>query len=191
MCSKVKKTNNYQMKSALVNKGFTVIELMIAVALLVVIISIAVPSYSDFIERQQIKSKTNRLLTIFTGARSEAMVSGGSVICWTPAGAKANGKEVVVSANTLVSMVDDTPDDATDKFSVLSEFDYSGRLTVNFSGDDGSDGCVAFSAQGRLLNGGNSFLTTLCRASGDYDNAQVVEIAISGRSSVQEATAGC
>jgi len=124
---------------------------------------------------------------VFSVARSEAMVSGGSVVCWTSAGASASGGGVTVAADTLVSMVDDTPDDTTDEFSVLSEFDYGGKLVVNFSGDDGNDGCVAFSAQGRLINGGASFFTTFCRASTDYVNAQEVEIAISGRSSVKKA----
>jgi len=169
------------------NKGFTLVELLITVSVLAIIISIAMPNFSDFIQRQQVKSRADRLLSIFTGARSEAMVSGGSVVCWTVAGAAAAGNGTTIAANTLVSMVDDTPTDATDEFTVLTELDYSDGFIANFDGDNGNDGCVAFNAQGRLVNGGASFFTTLCRATGDYENAIEVGIAISGRSSVKKA----
>lgn len=173
------------------NNGFTLIELLITVAVLAVLATVAMPNYSDFIQRQQVKSKADSLQSIFTGARSEAMVSGGSVVCWTPAGAAAAGNGVVITANKFVSMVDDTPNNATDQFTVLSELDYSGRFIANFNGDNGGDGCVAFSSQGRLVNGGVSFFTTFCRAVADYENAKEVEIAISGRSTVREAIARC
>jgi type IV fimbrial biogenesis protein FimT len=57
-------------------RGFTLIELMIAVAILAILLSLAVPSFQDTIRRNQITANTNSLVTSLALARSEATKRG-------------------------------------------------------------------------------------------------------------------
>jgi type IV fimbrial biogenesis protein FimT len=55
------------------NDGFTLIELMVTVALVAVIVTIAAPSYQQFIIDSRMTSQTNDFLTHLQFARSEAV----------------------------------------------------------------------------------------------------------------------
>ena len=53
-------------------RGFTLIELLIAIAVIAVIVTLAAPSFSDFILRQRVKSVSAQVVTDLQFARSEA-----------------------------------------------------------------------------------------------------------------------
>lgn len=53
--------------------GFTLIELMVVVILLVVMATIAIPSFQSFIQNNRVTSKTNELFSALNLARSEAL----------------------------------------------------------------------------------------------------------------------
>lgn len=55
------------------NSGFTVIEMMIAIALLAVILTTAVPAMGRFFEQQRLTAASNHLVTHLQFARSEAI----------------------------------------------------------------------------------------------------------------------
>lgn len=56
--------------------GFTMIELMVAIAILAILISLAVPSFQNIIRTNQIAAQTNSLVTSLALARSEASKRG-------------------------------------------------------------------------------------------------------------------
>jgi type IV fimbrial biogenesis protein FimT len=63
-------------------KGFTLIELMVVVALVAIGTMIAVPSFTSMIRRNQAAAETNQLVSVLNLARSEAIKRGVSVsIC--------------------------------------------------------------------------------------------------------------
>ncbi len=55
------------------SRGFTLVELMITIAILAIVVGIAAPSFSSLIERNRLTSTTNQLLGFLTEARVEAI----------------------------------------------------------------------------------------------------------------------
>jgi type IV fimbrial biogenesis protein FimT len=56
--------------------GFTLVELMVAVALVAVVLLLAVPSFVEFIKTERLKSTAANLVTDLQYARSEAVARG-------------------------------------------------------------------------------------------------------------------
>lgn len=62
------------------SRGFTTIELMVTVAILVILTGIAAPSFSPIIERWRVRQASEELQSTFYLARSEAVKRGGNII---------------------------------------------------------------------------------------------------------------
>ena len=60
-------------------KGFTLIELMVVVALLAVFAALAIPSFVDFIRKNEVQAKANEITRLMQYARSEAVSTRSSV----------------------------------------------------------------------------------------------------------------
>lgn len=60
-------------------RGFTLIELMIAIAILGIALGIALPSYRDFVAASRVRTATFDLMAMLTLARSEAIKRNGNV----------------------------------------------------------------------------------------------------------------
>lgn len=71
--------------------GFTLIELMVTVAVAVILSMTAVPSFREFILNQRLKNASYDLVSALTLARSEAITRNASVSLVASGGAWANG----------------------------------------------------------------------------------------------------
>lgn len=60
--------------------GFTLIELMITIAVVGILLTIAVPAFSQFVVNNRLTSQINDLLADVSYARSEAATRGGRVV---------------------------------------------------------------------------------------------------------------
>lgn len=75
-----------------VKNGFTLIELIIAIALLAIFVGLAVPSFFTAIQNNRITGQANELLTAFQLARSEALKRNRSVVvCASDDGEECQG----------------------------------------------------------------------------------------------------
>lgn len=74
------------------NRGFTLIELMVTVAVLAIGLTIALPSFRAVIQSNRVATSTNELIAALSFARSEAIRnSSGSGVCASAAGAACDG----------------------------------------------------------------------------------------------------
>lgn len=83
------------------NRGFTLIELMITLAIFVILITVAVPSFREFVQAQRVKTASFDLFAAITYARSEALKRNGDVTLSAASGGWANGWTVSAGSSTL------------------------------------------------------------------------------------------
>lgn len=73
-------------------RGFTLIELMVAVAIVAILAAVAVPGMRDFVHANRLAAQSNELLGALALARSEAVKRGANVsVCRSADGATCGG----------------------------------------------------------------------------------------------------
>jgi type IV fimbrial biogenesis protein FimT len=80
--------------SSATSRGFTLIELMITIAVLAIGSMLAYPSFSNVIKSNRVATSTNNLIAAFNLARSEAIRSNrGGGVCPSKGGAECEGTD--------------------------------------------------------------------------------------------------
>lgn len=73
-------------------KGFTLVELIVTIAIVAILLAVALPSFEGSMRSNRVATASNELLASIALARSEAMQSpGGAAICTTSNGTACNG----------------------------------------------------------------------------------------------------
>lgn len=126
------------------NKGFTILELIIAVALLAILLTVAVPSFLTSLQNNRMAASSNDLLTAMQLARSEALkrkvpisvcaadTSGATPACGSD---WSEGWMVVIDSNAVGSASADFSDFDDDVLRIWPALE--GGATV--SGSDAPD----------------------------------------------------
>lgn len=74
------------------HRGFSLIELMVVVAITAILLTIGLPSFQGSLRSNRVATTTNELMSSFALARSEAIRSpGGAAICATEDGTTCGG----------------------------------------------------------------------------------------------------
>lgn len=148
--------------------GFTLVELLIAVVVMGVLLSLAAPSFSGFIANQKVKTASNDLFSAVTYARSEAVKRNQSASLQAISGNWNNGWRVVFGGVTL------------------RQWDASGGIAVSATVTD-----VGFLGNGRTSVGA-SLVFSLCDEQGRADVAKrEVRVDMSGLARVQRTGSDC
>ncbi|HFB66201.1 MAG TPA: prepilin-type N-terminal cleavage/methylation domain-containing protein [Aeromonadales bacterium] len=156
-------------------KGFTLVELMIAITIATVIISIALPAFRSLIQNNRAATQANEIRTALSMARSEAIKRAANVSVCSNSGTTSwqSGWFVQTDANSNCSI------DASDGDELLrNQNGLSGGVTLT-----GTQASIAFFPEGRA----NSALTlTLVSPDCTGDQNRVISVSITGHVSVQK-----
>lgn len=140
--------------------GFTLIELMVVVAMLSIVLSVAAPGLQGFVAGQRVKALAFDLMSDLLFARSEALKRGAAVVV-TPAGSGwSAGWTVTAGSETLSSR-------------------QSSNQTLQF---DGAPGSISFNPWGRVTSPTSQVrMTVRTDAASAGVASRCVELDLSGR----------
>jgi len=134
-------------------RGVTIIELMITIAILAVLLGLAVPSFQEFVIRSRLDSAAQEMLTTLQFARSEAIRRGAQVSLRrtsSSSGKWGDGWSMFIDADS-----DGELDDG-EKPPIREGRTLGTSLTLNASGN--LDPFIAFDRTGRASSGGGQFV---------------------------------
>src|SRR3569832_1169297 len=64
---------------AALSRGFTLVELLVTISIATILVTLAVPSFSDFVKNYRMITQTNDFVTALNVARSEAILRGNRI----------------------------------------------------------------------------------------------------------------
>ena len=186
--------------------GFTLVELLVAIAVVGVIAAAAGPSMSSLIRNNALGSSTNKFLSAINYARSEAITRNAPItlcrrsntdIC-TTTGDWENGWIIFADAN--LNGVIDTGEDPIRYF---DELNTGQTLIDDISSSANRVNFFTYLADGRILSGdpNSNFPATgtvsmyLCakgaNPSGDTDKSRTLTFNVIGRATASQGAASC
>lgn len=163
-------------------KGFTLIELMITLAILGVILGLAAPAMSDFVTRQRVSGQANELMLALAYARSEAVKQGTdvAVLPATNAGSGWTDGWCVGPATTMSNCADD---DRLRNFAAAKSVGLSSTYLQS-----GTGVTLFFKRDGTCPNCSSSFTITSTKLKATGDDARCIDISLLGRTTLRKVT---
>lgn len=165
-------------------KGFTLIELMIAIAILGVIAGLAAPAMSDFAVRQRVSGQASELMLALAFARSEAVKQNREIVL-LPATNTLSGWSsgwCVGPASGTDEMSDCNDTDRLRSFSAATGVTINSAFLVTTPR-------LTFQRDGTCsLCGSNPFKVTSARLKATGNDARCVSITRQGRASLTKVT---
>jgi type IV fimbrial biogenesis protein FimT len=158
-------------------KAFTLVELLITLAITAILAAIATPSFKEIIQNNRMTTQYNKLLSGLSLARSEAIKRETRVtICQSSTG-NSCGADSSSWHSGWVVFVDDDDDNAIDGGEEIIRI--HGQLTGGNTLTFGNRTRVPYKSDGLAVGGSNGTFT-LCDDRGNSDNKGLV-ISITGR----------
>ena len=154
--------------------GFTLIELMVAIAVAAIVLTLGVPSFERVIERNQLTANINELVSALNYARSEAVRRNQRIsICNSSDGTTCSGNDFedgwIIFADLDEDGVRDNPADIILRI--------RSALPINISLGNNMGGNLSFRPSGRVNKAGRF---VMCK-NNDLTKARAIFMVVNGR----------
>lgn len=168
-------------------RGYTLVELMIVVAVMAVLLAIAVPSFRDATLGSKLSSYANNFVSSVNLARGEAIKRNAEIkLCVSTDGTTcaSGGWE---QGWIVFRDIDDN--DTVNTADTLIQHQSALPVGFKITASDGGGPMITFPAIGVPITGDGTF--TLCRATPDVGKQErVITLGISGKTIVSRTTTG-
>lgn len=138
-------------------RGFTLIELMVTVAVVAIVVAIGLPSFQGSLRSNRVATASNELMASISLARSEALRSpGGAALCGTTDGTTCSA-DWGVGWIVWADMDGNGAPGPNDR--ILRHVEVRPNLEVSLSAPvSGEDESIQFDRLGRRIGGDRSFV---------------------------------
>lgn len=168
------------------NKGYTLLEVMIALAIAGILLAVGVPGLTSFVKNNRMLAETNGLMTALKTGRSEAMTQRTNVtVCRTANNVNCGGTGDNYIAFTDTGTAGEV--DGTDTILLTNPIS-SETLIITYTECTGCVDLITFSSRGTAINS-NGTLTVCDDRGADYARGIIIEPI--GRSSTAGGTLVC
>jgi type IV fimbrial biogenesis protein FimT len=165
------------------SSGFTLIELMITLAVVVVLVTIAIPSFRDLLARNELTTTTNAWVGAITAARAEAVKRNQTVVLCgedgkSSAGIGSNCSAALAGQVRYISRITGSAEilHAALAGSIGNSLELVSSTTVRFRGDGvgylGDDMLTPYDTG----SGGAPSVVVLCSSALSNDNVRRVQL---------------
>lgn len=162
-----------------VTHGFTLIELLVTVSLGLILITVAIPSFSSFMKNGKVTTITNELVTDVNYARSEAVTRGKAIILCRSANPTAASPQCGGSNNTwtsgwLVFQSNDSNQVFNDGVDALLKIHPGIDGAVDIKTNSTSNTSLVYKPDGMTDMGGNTAIYAICDDRGEGHGNQLL-----------------
>lgn len=155
------------------NSGFTLIELMVVIAIVAIFVALAFPSFEGTIRSNRVSTSANELMASMALARAEAIRSArGSGLCTSADGATCGGTWNDGWIVWIDADANGTPGGANDR--IVRRIQARNALSLTATSSGGSTTLLRFDPRGRVLDGNTRVITlkpATCTAGADMQRA--------------------
>lgn len=171
-------------------RGFGLIELVVAVAIVAILAAVALPSFREMGERMAVTSTTNDLITALNTARAEAAKRGSWVAVIGTGNDWSGGWRVEADVGNPPNQAFGDPTDVVLQRHGAVGTGYAVRTKV--TNGNGGDSRVVFGPAGNLVDGtGGAVITgdiNVCRSDHQVAQSRWIHVQSSGESGSQRDT---